>query len=73
MSSPTRFSAKKRNARHINKEADTLESSSEAREAASVETQQVPTEKADVTGSPVVFLQFSVLSKNREGYTTGWY
>ena len=57
MSSPTRFSAKKRNARHINKEADTLESSSEAREAASVETQQVPTEKADATGSPVVFLQ----------------
>ena len=36
MSSPTRFSAKKRNARHINKEADTLESSSEAREVASV-------------------------------------
>lgn len=57
MSSPTRFSAKKRNARHINKEADTLESSSEVRETASVETQQVPTEKADTTGSPVVFLQ----------------
>ena len=57
MSSPTRFSAKKRNARHMNKVAHAPEPSSEAREAAPVEAPQAPVEKADTTASPVASLQ----------------
>lgn len=57
MSSPTRFSAKKRNARHMVKEAHVPEPSSEAREVAPVETPQAPVEKADTTASPVASLQ----------------
>ena len=57
MSSPTRFSAKKRNARHIVKAAHFPESSSDAREVAPVETPQAPVEKADTTASPVASLQ----------------
>ena len=57
MSSPTRFSAKKRNARHIVKAAHAPESSSEAREVAPVEAPQAPVEKADTTASPVASLQ----------------
>lgn len=57
MSSPTRFSAKKRNARHMNKVAHAPEPSSEAREAALVEAPQAPVEKADTTASPVASLQ----------------
>ena len=57
MSSPTRFSAKKRNARHMVKAAHVLEPSSEAREVAPVEAPQAPVEKADTTASPVASLQ----------------
>ena len=57
MSSPTRFSAKKRNARHIVKAAHAPEPSSEAREAEAVETPHAPAEKADTTASPVASLQ----------------
>ena len=57
MSSPTRFSAKKRNARHMVKEAHVPEPSSEAREVAPVEAPQAPVEKADTTASPVASLQ----------------
>ena len=57
MSSPTRFSAKKRNARHMVKAVHVPEPSSEAREVAPVETPQAPVEKADVTTSPVAPLQ----------------
>ena len=57
MSSPTRFSAKKRNARHMNKVAHAPEPSSEAREAALVEAPQAPVEKADATASPAAPLQ----------------
>lgn len=57
MSSPTRFSAKKRNARHMVKAAHVPEPSSEAREVASVETPQAPVEKADTTASPAAALQ----------------
>ena len=57
MSSPTRFSAKKRNARYIVKAGHAPEPSSEAREVAPVETPQAPVEKADVTTSPVAPLQ----------------
>ena len=57
MSSPTRFSAKKRNARHMVKAAHFPESSSEAREVAPVETPQAPVEKADTSASPVASLQ----------------
>ena len=57
MSSPTRFSAKKRNARHIVKAAHAPESSSEAREVAPVEAPQASVEKADTTASPVASLQ----------------
>ena len=57
MSSPTRFSAKKRNARHMVKAAHVPEPSSEAREVAPVEAPQAPVEKADTTASPVVSLQ----------------
>ena len=57
MSSPTRFSAKKRNARHIVKAAHAPESSSEAREVAPVEAPQAPVEKADTTASPAAALQ----------------
>ena len=57
MSSPTRFSAKKRNARHIVKAAHAPESSSEAREVAPVEAPQAPVEKADTSASPVASLQ----------------
>ena len=57
MSSPTRFSAKKRNARHMVKAAHVPEPSSEAREVAPVETPQAPVEKADTTASPVAYLQ----------------
>ena len=57
MSSPTRFSAKKRNARHMVKAAHFPESSSDAREVAPVETPQAPVEKADTTASPVASLQ----------------
>ena len=59
MSSPTRFSAKKRNARHMNKVAHAPEPSSEAREAALVEAPQAPVEKADTTASPVASLQIA--------------
>lgn len=57
MSSPTRFSAKKRNARHMVKAAHFPESSSEAREVAPVEAPQAPVEKADTSASPVASLQ----------------
>ena len=57
MSSPTRFSAKKRNARHMVKEAHVPEPSSEAREVVPVEVPQVPVENADTTASPVASLQ----------------
>lgn len=57
MSSPTRFSAKKRNARHMVKAAHVPESSSEAREVAPVEAPQAPVEKADTTTSPAAALQ----------------
>ena len=57
MSSPTRFSAKKRNARHMVKEAHVPEPSSEAREVAPVEAPQAPVEKADTTASPAAALQ----------------
>ena len=57
MSSPTRFSAKKRNARHMVKAAHIPEPSSEAREVAPVEAPQAPVEKADTTASPVASLQ----------------
>ena len=57
MSSPTRFSAKKRNARHMNKVAPVPEPSSEAREVAPVEAPQAPVEKADTSASPVASLQ----------------
>lgn len=57
MSSPTRFSAKKRNARHMVKAAHVPEPSSEAREAALVEAPKAPAEKVDTTASPVASLQ----------------
>ena len=57
MSSPTRFSAKKRNARHMVKAAHVLEPSSEVREVAPVEAPQASVEKADTTASPVASLQ----------------
>lgn len=57
MSSPTRFSAKKRNARHMVKAAQVPEPSSEAREVAPVEAPQAPVEKTDTTASPVASLQ----------------
>lgn len=57
MSSPTRFSAKKRNARHMVKEAHVPEPSSEAREVAPVEAPQAPVEKTDTTASPAAALQ----------------
>ena len=57
MSSPTRFSAKKRNARHMVKAAHVPEPSSEAREVAPVEAPQAPVEKVDTTASPVASLQ----------------
>ena len=57
MSSPTRFSAKKRNARHMNKVAHAPEPSSEAREAAPIEVSKAPAEKVDTTASPVAPLQ----------------
>ena len=57
MSSPTRFSAKKRNARHMVKAAHVPEPSSEAREVAPVEAPQAPVEKADTSASPVASLQ----------------
>ena len=57
MSSPTRFSAKKRNARHMVKAAHVPEPSSEAREVAPVEARQAPVEKADTTASPAASLQ----------------
>lgn len=57
MSSPTRFSAKKRNAHHMVKAAHVPEPSSEAREVAPVEAPQAPVEKADTSASPVASLQ----------------
>lgn len=57
MSSPTRFSAKKRNARHMVKAAHVPEPSSEAREAAPIEASKAPAEKVDTTASPVAPLQ----------------
>lgn len=57
MSSPTRFSAKKRNARHMNKVAHAPEPSSEAREAAPIEAPKAPAEKVDVAASPAAALQ----------------
>ena len=57
MSSPTRFSAKKRNARHMNKVAHAPEPSSEAREAAPIEAPKAPAEKVDVAASPAAPLQ----------------
>ena len=57
MSSPTRFSAKKRNARHMNKAAHVPEPSLEAREAAPVEASKAPAEKVDATASSVAPLQ----------------
>ena len=57
MSSPTRFSAKKRNARHMNKAAHAPEPSSEAREAAPVETPHASAEKVDAASNPVAPLQ----------------
>lgn len=57
MSSPTRFSAKKRNARHMVKSAHVPEPSSEAREVAPVEAPQASVEKVDTTASPAAALQ----------------
>ena len=57
MSSPTRFSAKKRNARYIVKAGHAPEPSSEAREVAPVEAPQTPVGKADTSASPVASLQ----------------
>ncbi len=57
MSSPTRFSAKKRNARHMNNVAHAPEPSSEAREAAPIEAPKAPEEKVDAAASPVAPLQ----------------
>ena len=57
MSSPTRFSAKKRNARHMVKAAHAPEPSSEAREAAPIEAPKAPAEKVDVAASPAAPLQ----------------
>ena len=57
MSSPTRFSAKKRNARHMNKAPHAPEPSSEAREAAPIEAPKAPAEKVDVAASPAAPLQ----------------
>ena len=57
MSSPTRFSAKKRNARHMNKVAHAPEPSSEVREAAPIEAPKAPAEKVDVAASPAAPLQ----------------
>ena len=57
MSSPTRFSAKKRNARHMVKAAHVPELSSEAREVAPVEAPQASVEKVDTTASPAAALQ----------------
>ena len=57
MSSPTRFSAKKRNARHIVKAAHAPEPSSKAREVAPIEAPKVPAEKVDAAASPVAPLQ----------------
>ena len=57
MSSPTRFSAKKRNARHIVKAAHAPEPSSKAREVAPIEAPKVPAEKVDAAASPVDPLQ----------------
>lgn len=57
MSSPTRFSAKKRNARHMVKAAHVPEPSSEAREAAPVETPHASAEKVDAASNPVAPLQ----------------
>ena len=57
MSSPTRFSAKKRNARHMNKVAHAPEPSSEAREAAPIEALKAPEEKVDAAASPAAPLQ----------------
>lgn len=57
MSSPTRFSAKKRNARHMVKAVHVPEPSSEAREVTPVEAPQAPVEKADTTASPAAALQ----------------
>ena len=57
MSSPTRFSAKKRNARHMVKAAHVPEPSSEAREVAPVEAPQVPVENADTAASPAAAFQ----------------
>lgn len=57
MSSPTRFSAKKRNARHTVKAAHVPEPSSEAREVAPVEASKAPAEKVDTTASPVAPLK----------------
>ena len=57
MSSPTRFSAKKRNARHMNKAPHAPEPSSEAREAAPVEAPHASAEKVDAASNPVAPLQ----------------
>lgn len=57
MSSPTRFSAKKRNARHMVKAAHVPEPSSEAREVAPVEAPKAPAEKADTATNPAAPLQ----------------
>ena len=57
MSSPTRFSAKKRNARHMVKAAHFPEPSSEASEVAPVEAPQAPVENADTSASPAAALQ----------------
>ena len=57
MSSPTRFSAKKRNARHMVKAAHFPEPSSEASEVAPVEAPQAPVENADTSASPAASLQ----------------
>ena len=57
MSSPTRFSAKKRNARHMNKVAHAPEPLSEAREAAPIEALKAPEEKVDAAASPATPLQ----------------
>ena len=57
MSSPTRFSAKKRNARHMVKAAHVPESSSDAREVAPIEALKAPEEKVDAAASPAAPLQ----------------
>ena len=69
VSSPTRFSAKKRNARHINKTERSLESSFEARDVASVETQHNAAEKVDISASPVASLQ-AVSQKFSSAFTS---